>query len=177
MTKEIDEAARVLEALNIGLEIEAYGFKFYSKAAQDVKDPKGRQTLRFLADEEKDHLKFIRELKESLTKKDDSVLKGIVKEHLSKQGSKVFPELEEYMEEIREARGDKLILGEAEEIEKRSVKFYNDSAKGIENKDYQDIFRVLIKEEEGHLKLVEQMADYMTLHGVWSGLENYFANE
>jgi rubrerythrin len=88
----------------------------------------------------------------------------------------VFPKLEEFIHEISESKGDKKILEEAETIEKRSNEFYKKSVRGILNKNYQNIFDILIEEEEGHLNLIMQMSDYMTLHGVWSGLEEYFVN-
>ncbi|RMF90606.1 MAG: hypothetical protein D6733_03330 [Methanobacteriota archaeon] len=171
------EAEAVQEALEAGLELESRGIGFYSRAAQEVRDPKGRQTLLFLAEEEREHREFIRELLESLKERDDSLLKGAVQKQRARKDTRVFPELEEYVEEIRDSRGDRKILDEAAEIEKRSIEFYREAGKDIENRDYQEIFRILIKEEEGHLALVRQMADYMVLHGVWSGLEDYFANE
>lgn len=177
MDSEGEEAARVLNALKTGIEIEAHGIKFYRGASKEVKDPKGIQTLRFLANEERNHLRFIKDLKDSFEKKDASV-KDIIKAHLDlKKGPRIFPEMDEYLEEIRESKEDEKILEEAAEIEKRSIEFYSDSAKSVTNGDYKEIFNVLVGEEEGHLKLIELMTDYMTLHGVWTGLEDYFANE
>ena len=171
------EEQQVLEALNSGLEIESAGLKFYSNASEEVSDPRGRQTLRYLADEEKKHLKFIKELKSSFEKNKEPGVKGIVKAHKTAQESKVFPKLEKFIGKIKSATGDKRILEEAEGVEKRSIAFYKDMAKEIKNRDYKEVFNILIREEEGHLMLVRQMADYMVLHGVWSGLEDYFANE
>lgn len=171
------EAQRVLEALNSGLELESAGLKFYSKALEEVSDPRGRQTLRYLADEEKEHLKFIKTLKSSCEKNKEPGVKGIVKARKIAQESKVFPQLEKFVEAVKSERGDKRILEEAEGIEKRSITFYKDMAKEIKNKDYKEVFNLLIREEESHLMLVRQMADYMVLHGVWAGLEDYFANE
>jgi rubrerythrin len=177
MDGSAEEVVKVISVLNSGLELESNGLKFFSRAAQKVKDPKGRQTLRYLANEEKAHLKFIRDLKASLEKMDVARVITIVKSHRSSMDLKVFPELEDFLETVKETRGDDRILEEAEEIETRSIRFYEESLKGTVNKDYQEIFKALIKEEEGHLKLVQQMSDYMKLHGVWSGLEEYFVNE
>jgi rubrerythrin len=172
-----DEVNKVLTALKTGIELESYGLKFYTKAASEVKDPKGRQTLQFLANEEKDHLKFFKDLRESFLKGGQDSTKNIIQLHYGSNRSKVFPEMEEYLEEIKDSRGDEKILEEAEGIEKRSISFYKSSAGEVLNPDYQEIFKVLIREEEGHLKLIWQMSDYMKLHGVWSGLEEYFVNE
>lgn len=154
MDSEGEESVKVLDALKVGIKLESYGIKFYTSTSKNVKDPK-----------------------DSFEKKDASV-KDIIKAHLeSKKGPKIFPEMEEYLGEVKESRGDKKILKEAEEIEKRFIEFYKNSAKSITNQDYKEVFNILVREEEGHLKLIELMTDYMTLHGVWSGLEDYFANE
>jgi rubrerythrin len=176
MKSKEKEAEKVLEALNKGIELETRGIRFFNKSFQKLKDPKGRQTLKFLANEERDHLRFIREMKESFLKSDERI-KKILHHHKSKKGPKVFPKLENFIKEVTDSYGDKLVLEEAEEIEKRSIAFYKNSGKEIENKDYKEIFKALVKEEEGHLALVQQMSDYMKLHGVWAGLEDYFVNE
>lgn len=177
MNGGVDEKTRVLEALKNGLELESNGIRFYTQALESVRDPKGCQTLRYLVNEERDHLKFINDIKGTF--EDDSKLKvgEIATRHLSVKRTKVFPKLEEFIHEVSESHGDKKILEEAETIEKRSIEFYKESGVGILNNDYQKTFDILIEEEEGHLKLVMQMSDYMTLHGVWTGLEEYFVNE
>lgn len=171
------EAAVVLEYLDKGLELESKGIEFYSKAAEDIKDPKGRQTLGYLANEEKDHLRFIADLKKAYQAQSEFELSGLVRSHLLKHSTRIFPPLEEYVSEVRETSGDQKILEQAEEIEKKSVELYTQGMKKSNTEKDKKIFKILIGAEEEHLKLVSQMKDYMVLHGVWSGLEDYFANE
>jgi rubrerythrin len=173
-----EEAGKVIGALKKGSELESYGLKFYTVASNEVSDPRGRQTLMYLAKEEKEHLKFINDLRKTFESDHEELIGDIVKSKSESIGlPKVFPEKEEYLSEVKEGRGDRDILEEAALIEKRSMQFYADSAKGIKNSDYREIFNILLKEEEGHLQLIEQMSEYMVLHGVWSGVENYFVNE
>ncbi len=171
------EAAVVLEYLDKGLELESKGIEFYSKAAEEIKDPKGRQTLQYLAGEEKDHLRFIADLKKAYQAQSEFELSGLVRSHLLKHSSRIFPPLEEFVSEVRKTSGDQQILEKAEEIEKRSIELYENGMKKSATKNDQKIFRILIGEEKEHLALVSQMKDYMILHGVWSGLEDHFANE
>jgi rubrerythrin len=177
MSSKGDESVRVLEALLTGIEIESKGLKFYTNALKKVTDPKGKQTLKYLGDEEKDHLKFMTDLKNSFQKKGAGVKNILEKKIQAKSKPKIFPKLGEFLEEVAEYRGDEKILEEAAEIEERSIQFYRDSAIGLKDEKNREIFNILIREEEGHLKLIEQMKDYMVLHGVWSGLEEYFLNE
>ncbi len=177
MTKGEEEVEKVLAVLKKGIALESFGIKFYTESAGEVNDPRGKQTLKFLANEERDHLKFIKDLKASFENREEEKANTTLKTWKEKRHHRVFPEIEEYLEEVRESRGDKKILEEAEEIEMRSIELYKGALDGIENKDFKNIYNSLIKEEEGHLALVQQMNDYMTLHGVWSGLEDFFANE
>ncbi|GBE18963.1 hypothetical protein BMS3Abin16_01575 [archaeon BMS3Abin16] len=85
--------------------------------------------------------------------------------------------MEDFSEKIAESKGDEKILEEAEDIEKRSIEFYTSAMADVKDPAHSDIFNILIREENGHLQLVHQMRDYMILHGVWSRLEDYFANE
>jgi rubrerythrin len=117
------------------------------------------------------------DLKNSFQKKGAGVKNILEKKIQAKSKPKIFPKLGEYLEEVAEYRGNEKILEEASEIEERSIQFYRDSAIGLKDEKNREIFNILIREEEGHLKLIEQMKDYMVLHGVWSGLEEYFLNE
>ncbi len=177
MTNHGEDVEKVLTALKKGIELESFGIKFYTKAARDVTDPRGRQTLKFLAKEEREHLKFIKDIETSFENREEEKAHTTIKTWKEKSHHRVFPEIEAYLEEVQKSRGDKKILEAAEEIETRSITFYKGALDEVENKDFKDIFNILIKEEVGHLELVQQMNDYMTLHGVWSGLEDYFANE
>ena len=178
MTNLGEDMEKILAVFKKGIELESFGIKFYREAADEVTDPKGRQTLQFLANEERDHWSFIVDLKHSFESGNKSSAKKIInKRSETKAHSTVFPKMEDFSEKIAESKGDEKILEEAEDIEKRSIEFYTSAMADVKDLDYRDIFNILIREENGHLQLVQQMRDYMTLHGVWSGLEDYFANE
>jgi len=168
-----DERGKALKALSAGMELEKRGIEFYSGAAEKVESAEGRQTLRFLANEEKEHLKLIKELKKSLEEK--RAEEHAMEHWRESRGSRIFPELESYLTKVKAGREDRAILEEAAEIERRSIKFYEKA--GRDAKRYREVFTTLVREEKGHLQLVEQMMSYMVLHGYWAGLEDYFANE
>jgi len=177
MTAKKHEHSGVLEVLKKGIELESYGIKFYSKSSETVSDPKGKQTLNFLAHEEREHLNFIQELQKIFEDGGASGLEKTVSSHLERIHEKVFPELGEYLKDVKKSSGDKQILEEALEIEKKSVALYKSQIEASKNENVKKIFEILVKEEQGHLTLVEQMQDYMVLNGVWTGLDEYFANE
>jgi len=178
MAKTGREDEFVFEKLNQGMEIEVYGIRFYTKSAENTADPRGRQTLKYLAGEEQEHLKFINDLKKSFETRDKDTATDIARSRSAKEGhTQIFPKKAEFAETIKDDGTGKKILFEAVEIEKRSIQFYTEALNKVEKTLHKEIFTTLLNEEKGHLELVQQMSDYMTLHGVWSGLDDYFANE
>lgn len=177
MTEGNNDFELVLGTLKTGLSLEARGIKFYGDAAQKITDPKGRQTLRYLVHEEEDHLAFLNNIRRAYLDKNKASLKKTLEDHSRGKKEQVFPELEEFISDVKDTKGDKKILEEAMEIEKRTVKLYENVLDNAMDDEAKKVFEVLVEEEKGHLELVSEMHDYMVLHGVWSGLDDYFANE
>lgn len=160
------------EGLRAGIEIEKEGIEFYSKAAKNTKDPEGKRTLEYLAKEEREHLKFIEDLVESLEMKGD--LPEVIEKYLRRP--KVFPEEKEFSMRIKARSGDKEILKEAKKVEERSISFYREASDKVEGEDKR-IFEILEGEEKKHMEWIEFMENAMEVHGYWYGLDKYFAFE
>lgn len=158
----------LLESLEKGKETESRGIKFYTGAANSIEDPKGKNTLLFLAREEGRHLKFIQELIDSISKGAD------ISPIVQKKIPRVFPQKEEFREQIAVGEGDKDILEVAIGIEKRSIEFYTGCLNRVEGTE-KDIFKTLVEEEEKHKAWLDFMKEGMEVHGYWYGLEDYFA--
>lgn len=160
----------LLESLEKGRGIESLGIKFYTDAANSIEDSKGKNTLLFLAGEEKRHLKFIQELIDSVSKGAD------ISPIIQKKIPKAFPQKEEFKERIAMGEGDKKILEEAIKVEERSIEFYADCLSKVGGAE-KDIFKTLVEEEEKHKAWLDFMKEGMDVHGYWYGLEDYFALE
>jgi rubrerythrin len=158
----------LLECLEKGKEIEAFGIKFYNEAANSIEDPKGKSTLQFLAREEHHHLGFIQELI-------DSIKKGSgISPVIQKKIPKIFPEKREFKEQVASGEGDKKILDEAMKVEDRSIEFYSNCQSRVEGEE-KGIFQTLVKEEEKHKAWLDYMKDGMEVHGYWYDLGERFA--
>jgi len=169
----------VLKSLDAGRGIETYGIKFYTEAYENVKDAKGRKTLQFLANEEKEHLRFINNLSQAF--KEDASGKEIgkiIKGHKNlMENPKIFPGKEGYEVQIDIGDADKEILREAKKVEEKSIEFYKDCKNKVDKTEHKDIFETLVNEENKHVEWIEIMQGYMDVHGYWYDLSGYFANE
>jgi rubrerythrin len=169
----------VLDSLDTGREIEMEGIKFYNKATETVKDTKGKGTLKFLANEEKEHLRFINNLSRSFKEKEGrEKIDEIIKDHKNQmEKPKIFADKEEYEKKIEAGNTEKEILKEAKEVEERSIKFYGGCHQKVNETIYKEVFEMLVEEENKHLEWIEMMQSYMDVHGYWYDLYGYFANE
>jgi rubrerythrin len=158
----------IFECLERGMDIEKAGIKFYTDASRSIKDPKGKSTLLFLAKEEGRHLEYIKEIIDSMNASSD--FGAIVQKGLPE----IFPQKEEFTQQIAAGTGDKKILEEAMKVEERSIEFYSDcqNRAGASEKE---IFETLVKEEEKHKAWLDYMKDGMDVHGYWYELGEYFA--
>ncbi len=160
----------IIECINKGIEIEKKGFNFYYNASKKVRSRKAKETLEFLAKEEQRHRKFLEDIKEELINKGsvDVESKAKILEE------RVFPE--RFEEKISTTEDDKMILKEAELLEKNSIEFYKkckNEFKGV--KDAEEVFNLLIKFEKEHLNWIIFIKESAELHGYWLGLDDYFS--
>ena len=158
------------EVLLTAMDIEKEGEMFYSKASMEVRDPVARNTLRFLSEEEKRHLKFIESVYNTLKKGED--VEGIKKEF---HNVKVFPDYPEFISGVKASEKDFKILMEAKEIEKRSKEFYQNKMSEVEGEREREIIEMLAKEEEKHYRWIEYLESYVEEHGYWTGIDKYFS--
>ncbi len=160
----------IIDCINRGIEIEKRGFNFYYNASKKVKSKKAKETLEFLAKEELRHRKFLEDIKDELIKEgriDVESKAKILKE-------RIFPE--KFEEKISATDDDKIILKEAELLEKNSIAFYTkcrDEIKEID--DAKEVFDILIKFENEHLEWIKFIKESMEVHGYWLGLDDYFS--
>lgn len=133
------------EILGAALELEAKGFTFYTQAAKKTENETGKRMFAQLAKEEEDHI--IR-------------LKQMFKDLYPKKTDKDIPLFEV---EVSEYSGEVEALKIAADMEKKSIQFYEDWAKG----NLESLFSVLIEIEKEHLELLQAELDYVQRTGFW----------
>lgn len=158
------------------MEIEKKGEAFYSKASEEVENPHGKLTLRFLAREERRHYKYL----EALFRK---VKKGLRQEvpPLPRRPKLKREEILETMKRMgvkaRAVKKDREIVNEAMRVEEKSIEFYEGFLGRVKDAESREIFKELIEEEKHHLEWLEFIRDALEVHGYWYDLESYFALE
>ena len=156
------------EIFDVAINIERKGKEFYEKLAQQVDNPKSKEIFIYLAEQEKEHESFFRQLKEKiLGKKEFNTLYDYwedqeKQEYLSYIAkSEIFP----YMEKesvVTSLDNIKKILAYAIIVEKETILFYREILDAIHEKAPQMMeekasLLALINEERKHVIQLNEM--------------------
>ncbi len=172
-----DQISLLEETLKQGIEIEEKGINFYSASAQKIKDPNGKATLEFLANEEKKHKELFQKIlgrvsegegTEKISSSESELLSDLKK-------PSIFPKAVEF--DTKVDGEDRKILEEAKKFEVRSIEFYTERKSMSKSEFVKNILGAVIHEEESHKELVEFQKTYLESHGYWSGMEDHFSLE
>ena len=159
-----------VEALQVALDTEKKGYKFYKVAAKSSKDPKGQEVFEHLANDEIEHMGVIATVFESLTKDEPWMT---YEEAVEKYGETprekiIFPDVPE---EAQEDFDDLKALEEAMEFEKKAVQFYTKQAQEADGKKARAFYQSLIEIEESHVLIIQAELDSLMGAGIWLGFQ------
>jgi rubrerythrin len=165
---EIREAH--VEALQVALDTEKKGYKFYMIAARSSKDPKGQEVFEHLANDEIEHMGVIATMFESLTKDEPwMTYEEAVEKYGETPGDKIiFPDVPE---ETQEDFDDLKALEEALEFEKKAVLFYTRQAEASEGGKAKAFYQSLVEIEESHVQIIQAELDSLMGAGIWLGYQ------
>ena len=159
-----------VEALQVALDTEKKGYKFYKIAAKSSKDPKGREVFDHLAKDEIEHMGIIATIYESLTSDEPWMTYEEAAARYGETPSEklIFPEVPE---EAQEGFDDLLALEEALEFEKKAVQFYTKQASEAQEEKARAFYQSLIEIEEGHVQIIQAELDSLQGAGIWLGFQ------
>ncbi|UCG39414.1 MAG: ferritin family protein [bacterium] len=165
-----DKREAHVEALQIALDTEKKGYRFYKIAAMSSKDPKGREVFEHLAKDEIEHMGVFATLYESLTNDEPWMT---YEEAAARFGETpreeiIFPEVPE---EPQEDFDDLKALEEALEFEKKAVRFYTERAAQAEDGKAEAFYRKLVEIEESHVMIIQAEIDSLSGTGIWLGYQ------
>jgi len=159
-----------LQVLELAMERERGGREFYLKAAATTRDGKGKQMFEWLARQEEGHLN-------RLTRQRDALASGgpwprLAAGELGEPLRKVeFPKAAEARGKVEVVTGELEALKTGIQAEKDSVALYSEAARTSSQPGAKAMFEGLVKEEQGHLDLLEaeyewlsKSKTYFTLH-------------
>jgi rubrerythrin len=160
-----------IEILKTAMEFELNGARFYLETARKVKDVSGKNILIRLALDELDHHNLLSlELDEIQNGKKWKKVK--VKESVVE---KIKPKLPK---RIKEQKGN-YVLAEVEaleialEQEKKSMDYYKENARKINDPAAKDLLMRLAQMEEAHYTLIQTEIDNIRGYGFWMGFQEF----
>jgi len=159
-----------VEALQIALDTEKKGYKFYKVAAKSSKDPKGQEVFEHLAKDEIEHMGVIATVFESLTKDQPWMTyeEAVEKFGETPREKIIFPDVPEGTEEDFD---DLKALEEALEFEKKAVQFYTKQAQEADGEKAKAFYQSLIEIEESHVMIIQAELDSLMGAGIWLGFQ------
>jgi rubrerythrin len=166
-----DKRTAHVEALQIALDTEKKGYKFYKMAAKSTSDPEGRQVFEHLAKDEIEHMGVFATLYRSLTNNEPWMT---YEEAAARFGETppeqlIFPEFSE--DEVQEGFNDLEALREALQFEEKAVRFYTEQAAETDDGKAKSFYESLIEIEKGHVKIIQAELDSIMSTGIWLGYQ------
>jgi rubrerythrin len=160
-----------LSALEMAIQIEVEGNQFYTKAAETVTWPEGKQMLLELADDEMEHIRILKEEHAALLSGKDWISAAAVAPAIESGERKPMPVFERDEAKIAgmvDDRADALeVLDVAIKNEYKSHTFYAEQKEKTDNPEAKKIFDWLVKEEKNHQAVLTDYARYIGAHGEW----------
>lgn len=162
-----EETRMAVERLEMAMEIEREGRKFYLDAAERTEDDKGKVMWRSLARQEALHIEYLSNARRALVEKGQWASFGMegVRFLSQQEIPRIFPETAEGKVE---PAGDELAaLQTGIEMEIRSRDLYEDLAEKTENHQGKDMYEKLARWEETHRQILQAGHDYLKKTGFW----------
>lgn len=140
---------RILDGLKKAIEAEGDGYNFYSMAAMNTQDDKGREVFQMLAREELDHVRFLKNQYNAIlrTGLPDEKIK------LPKRGTLLGPSpifSENLRARIKDAHMEMSALSIGIQLELNAINFYKQEAEAAENESVTNFYNELVEWEQGH---------------------------
>jgi len=147
----------VKELMEISVNVEENGEKFYRKLSKEAEDNKQKKLFEDLADQETEHAKIFRELGEELKAEQENYVQtddvyAYLRSYIK---CKAFPSLEVVFERVKGIPFDG-IIDYAIQIEKDTIHFYNEVLKFVKDEKSKKMIDAIIEQEKKHvLELME----------------------
>ena len=155
----------VVKAIKLAVSAKKQELDYYKKAAGRTKNPSGRKVFSYLAEEEEQQLKA---LKEHLAKAagegwlpDEKAFSKSVCRLRRKKPKSILPK------EVKSNTSELGALEQAIGIEKKAIESYTDAACKTNDKNAMKVFHYLIESENEHLKELGIQYAFLKSEGFW----------
>jgi rubrerythrin len=159
----------ITEIIEKAINIEVFGYNYYSKLKNLVSDSEGKGLMGFLANAEEEHKNSLIKKCQSYGKEPETTELGIlIVEVLMDEGQeKIFKSLMEKdkLNTIDAIEAIKLGMN----VEANSIKFYKDNASKSPESEIVKLFTELSAWEQEHLELLKENLRMLKDEGSWYG--------
>jgi rubrerythrin len=172
----MQENTVALQALRQAIRLEQDGYKFYTETAERTADPRGREMFLSLADDEKLHLRIVRDQYEALSagkgwvsfsealERSPELVEGLKPIDLDKP---LFPP-EEGAVDPKASDTDALLF--ALQIENESYELYRKAATETADPAGKAMYQFLASQERTHFDILMLNYEHLISAGSWRGL-------
>mgnify|MGYP005636070055 CR=1 FL=1 len=158
----------ISEAFGLAIKVEEDGYTLYQKTIEMTDNPRAKEDLEFLRDQEKGHKVFFEKLLKDTGKEykadSESALYVWVKENLMAPIQKAI--------ENNTLQSFHAVLSIGMELEKKSIQFYKQLKNAADSKENKKAINKIIKEEKRHQKFLKFIIKYSNLGDGSSALWN-----
>ncbi len=151
---------KVLKGLLEAIKAEGDGYHFYTMAAASTEDIKGRETFRMLAQEEHEHLKYLKAQYKSILENGtpDGDLK-LPKQTVPAGLSPIFSEA--IRNRIKESHFEMSSLSIGMQLELSAMNHYKTQMGLADDEVVKKFYQELVDWETGHYRMLSQQQEYL----------------
>ena len=154
-----------LQVLSQAILNEVEGYEFYQLAASQSKG-ESKDAFLQLAEEEKNHAAYLRELSDKLATSEDQKLE------LAYELDPPSPEIYRWEKlDVKEASLAMTVFSIGMQLEKDAITFYEDAAEKTEHEELKKIYRILVQWEKVHLDQFTKQ--YNVYRNEWWSEQNF----
>ena len=170
----MNHVQEALQAIDTAIQIERDGLAFYTEAARQIVEPKGRRMFQTLAQDEAAHLRLFEETRKSLLEGNDWLSPGRVATISPRKPIRqpVFPTGDEAKKAGAPER-QLAALRRGIQAEEDSIEFYSEQMDKADDADGKAMYAYLIGQEEGHRTILQGEYDYLTNTGFWFDVRGF----
>jgi rubrerythrin len=172
----LQPTSEVLEAIETAVRIEEEGLLFYTEAAKQVDDPKGKQMFQTLAKDEQAHLELFKSAREALFTRGAWLSPEEVAEISPDKPAHpaIFPPVGHIETgEVKVPEHHLAVLRRGIEAENASITFYSQQMARADDPDGKAMYAYLVSQEEAHRKILKGEYDYLTGTGFWFDTQEF----
>ena len=164
----------VLKAIETAIQIEKDGLTFYTEAAKQVDDPKGKKMFQTLARDERVHMELFESAREALLNEDNwpspEKVEAIVPKKSIRQP--IFSTGDE-VKAVEVPERHLAVLRRGIQAEEDSIAFYSEQMEQTDDPNGKAMYAYLIEQEEGHRMILQGEYDYLTGSGFWFDVQEF----